>query len=519
MSGQPVGAPRRGQPAQPQAGPRRARVRRLRRRRRRRRVRRRSSRRGPALPDVILMDLQLPGIDGHAALEPAARPTRDRRTSRSSRSPPSRCRPDRDRALVVGLRRLPREADQRARRSPRRCAVTCRAETRTRDATVTPTTPRRASSSSTTSSRTASSCTPSSTPHGFIVRLGGVGRGGARRCSRERAVDVVLLDVLMPGMDGYETCAPDPARTPATAMLPVVMVTASGDAENGCGRSRSGADDFVTKPLRPGRAPGAGALAGAGQAATTTPWSSRPPRSSAGTPSWRRGSRRRWPTSSGWAGCAGSSPRRSPGSSSSPGDESFLESHRRDITTVFTDLRGFTAFAETAEPEETMAVLRDYHARPRRARLRLRGDARALRRRRAHGLLQRPAAVPGRARPGGADGASRCGTASTSWRRRWRRQGHDLGFGVGIAQGYATLGRVGFEGRCDYAAIGTVTNLAARLCAAPQRRPDPRQPSACVPASTSASRRARSGRWSCAGISRPVEVHEVIGTVDQEDDP
>jgi class 3 adenylate cyclase len=100
----------------------------------------------------------------------------------------------------------------------------------------------------------------------------------------------------------------------------------------------------------------------------------------------------------------------------------------------------------------------------------------------------------------------------------WHRQGHDLGFGVGIAQGYATLGRVGFEGRWDYAAIGTVTNVAARLCAAAASRQVLISPR--VRAGLDESFETRSlGPMELRGISRPLEVHEVISTVTQEDHP
>ena len=100
----------------------------------------------------------------------------------------------------------------------------------------------------------------------------------------------------------------------------------------------------------------------------------------------------------------------------------------------------------------------------------------------------------------------------------WRRQGHELGFGVGIAQGYATLGRVGFEGRWDYAAIGTVTNVAARLCDA--ARPGQILISPRVLAGLDDRFETRPlGPLELRGISRPVDVHEVIGTVDPEGNP
>jgi class 3 adenylate cyclase len=147
----------------------------------------------------------------------------------------------------------------------------------------------------------------------------------------------------------------------------------------------------------------------------------------------------------------------------SSGDESFLESHRREITVVFCDLRGFTAFAETTEPEETMTILRQYHEALGELVFRFEGT---LERFTGDGLMvffNDPMPC--------SDAAIRSVRMGVAMRNDvaglaegWRRSGHDLGFSVGIAQGYATLGRVGFEGRFDYAAIGTVTNLAARLC-------------------------------------------------------
>ena len=148
----------------------------------------------------------------------------------------------------------------------------------------------------------------------------------------------------------------------------------------------------------------------------------------------------------------------------SSGDESILESHRRQITVVFCDLRGFTAFAEIAEPEEVMVVLGEYHA--------------------AMGALIRQ--YEGTFGHFAGDGlmtffndplpqldhveravrmACEMRGRAAELARGWRRAGYELDFGVGIDVGYATLGRIGFEGRYDYDVIGTVANLAARLCA------------------------------------------------------
>jgi class 3 adenylate cyclase len=130
---------------------------------------------------------------------------------------------------------------------------------------------------------------------------------------------------------------------------------------------------------------------------------------------------------------------------------------------VFLDLRGFTAFAETAEPEEVMGVLREYHAEMGRLILEHEGT---LERFTGDGMMiffNDPVEIPD---PG--PRAVRMAVAmrdlSLGLAARWRKRGWDLALGVGVAQGYATIGAIGFEGRLDYGAIGTVTNLAARLC-------------------------------------------------------
>jgi GAF domain-containing protein len=145
------------------------------------------------------------------------------------------------------------------------------------------------------------------------------------------------------------------------------------------------------------------------------------------------------------------------------GDESILESHRREIVVVFCDLRGFTGFAERAEPEEVMALLRDYHAAMGPIVASFEGT---LDHYAGDGIMvffNDPLPTPDPARRA-IDMAVAMRAAAQGLLRNWRRHGHDIGFGVGISQGYATLGQIGFAERMDYTAIGTVTNLAARLC-------------------------------------------------------
>ena len=147
----------------------------------------------------------------------------------------------------------------------------------------------------------------------------------------------------------------------------------------------------------------------------------------------------------------------------SSGNERILESHRRDVAVLFCDLRGFTAFAESAEPEEVMTLLHDYHAALVPLIQQFEGT---LDRFVGDGLMvyfNDPVPCPNPAERAVALAvAMRDAVAALA--RAWRRRDYQLGFGIGIAQGFATLGQIGFEGRFDYSAIGTVINTAARLC-------------------------------------------------------
>jgi class 3 adenylate cyclase len=148
----------------------------------------------------------------------------------------------------------------------------------------------------------------------------------------------------------------------------------------------------------------------------------------------------------------------------SSGSAALLESHRREITVVFCDMRGFTAFAESAAPEDVMGIMHEYHAALGALIFEYEGT---LERFLGDGLMvlfNDPVPCP--------DPAARAVRMAVGMRdrieplsRKWGERGHQLGFGIGIAQGPATLGRIGFEGRFDYGSVGTVSNLGARLCA------------------------------------------------------
>jgi adenylate cyclase len=274
-------------------------------------------------------------------------------------------------------------------------------------------------------------------------------------------VDLVLLDIVMPGIDGYEVCRRI-RSAPETAFLPVVMITASGHQEK-TRAIEAGADDFVSKPFDQSELLARVASLArikryhdtiTQQAAELAQWNAElEDRVNTQLEELQRMNRLRRFLSPQVAELVINS-----------GDDSVLGSHRREIVVVFCDLRGFTAFAESSEPEEVMAVLGEYHAELGELIFRYQGT---LERFTGDGLMvffndPIPLDKP----------AQRAVEMALAMRDRvrtliqsWSRLGHDLGFGVGIAQGFATLGRIGYEGRFDYAAIGSVTNLAARLCA------------------------------------------------------
>jgi class 3 adenylate cyclase/CheY-like chemotaxis protein len=192
----------------------------------------------------------------------------------------------------------------------------------------------------------------------------------------------------------------------------------------------------------------------------------------------------------------------------SGGAEDPLKTHRREITVVYLDLRGFTAFAETAEPEEVMNVLREYHA----AMGQLIGEHEGtLEHFAGDGILiffNDPTPIP--------NPAERAVRMALAMRERvkeltvkWRKLGYELGFGVGIAQGYATIGAIGFEGRWEYGAIGTVPNLAARLCgeAKPGEILVPQRLLGTVEELVEAE---PAGELSLKGFHRPVAAYNIV---------
>jgi class 3 adenylate cyclase len=147
----------------------------------------------------------------------------------------------------------------------------------------------------------------------------------------------------------------------------------------------------------------------------------------------------------------------------SSGAEKQLESHRREITALFCDLRGFTGFSESSDPEDVMALLREYHEAIGKIIYEYGGTLERFAGDGVMVIFNDPVPLPNPALQA-VKMALEMRSAITALTGKWRRLGHDLGFGIGISHGYATLGTIGFEGRFDYAAIGTVSNVASRMC-------------------------------------------------------
>jgi adenylate cyclase len=274
-------------------------------------------------------------------------------------------------------------------------------------------------------------------------------------------VDLVLLDVMMPDLDGYgvlQQLKADPARRD----IPVLMISALDDMDSVVRCIQLGAEDYLGKPFDPVLL-----QARIGACLEKKRLHDQEARHQRELAEWNQRLERRVAEQVAQLERLGRLKRFfSPQLAElivAGGADDPLRTHRREVTVVFVDLRGFTAFAETAEPEEVMGVLREYHAEMGRLILAHEGT---LERFTGDGMMiffNDPVEVPNPA-----ERAIRMAVAMrdliAGLAARWRKRGWDLALGVGIAQGYATIGAIGFEGRLDYGAIGTVTNLAARLC-------------------------------------------------------
>jgi adenylate cyclase len=279
---------------------------------------------------------------------------------------------------------------------------------------------------------------------------------------RERPVDLILLDVMMPGMDGYEVLKRMKSDD-ALRHIPVLMISALDEMDSVIKCIELGAEDYLPKPFN------AVLLhARIGACMEKKRLRDQEVRHVRELDEWNRTLERRVEEQVVQVERLSRLKRFfSPQLAElmvSGGAEDPLKTHRREITVVFLDLRGFTAFAETAEPEEVMGILREYHAAMGKLIMAHEGT---LERFTGDGMMvffNDPVVVENPA-----ERAVRMALAMSArtheLSKAWKKRGFDLALGIGITQGYATIGAIGFEGRWDYGAIGTVTNLAARLCA------------------------------------------------------
>src|SRR6266702_943045 len=302
---------------------------------------------------------------------------------------------------------------------------------------------------------------------GYEVITAGDGEA-ALAVIRDRLPDLVLLDIQMPKLDGIETVKQLKADT-ALPFTPVILVTARADAKDVIAGLEAGGDDYLTKPVdQAALLARVRAMLRIKALHDTVAAQARRLEDQAGELAlWNNELETRVQAQLGEIERMGTLKRfLAPQLAEmivSSGEERILESHRRDIVVVFCDLRGFTSFAETAEPEEMLDLMREYHEAVGPLVTRTEGTLGHFSGDGIMVFFNDPMPCP--------DPAERAVKMAVAMREAvarlqvdWRRRGREIGFGVGIAQGYATLGQIGFAERVDYTAIGTVCNLAARLC-------------------------------------------------------
>ena len=285
--------------------------------------------------------------------------------------------------------------------------------------------------------------------------------------AREKQPDLILLDIMMPKMDGIEVCKHIRADA-SLSFMPIIMVTAKADSKDVVAGLEAGGDEYLTKPVDHA------ALVARVKSMlrikelhdTVREQATRLEEQSAQLADWNRTLEQQVAEQLAELERVGRLKRfLSPQLTEliiSSGDEGLLESHRREVTVVFLDLRGFTTFSDYAEPEEVIGFLRSYHTEMGKLIFQFEGTLEHFAGDGIMVFFNDP--IPHE------DHTEKAVRMAMEMQARvkdlrpgWLKKGYDLDLGVGMATGYATLGTIGFEGRMDYGAVGNVTILASRL--------------------------------------------------------
>jgi class 3 adenylate cyclase len=332
--------------------------------------------------------------------------------------------------------------------------------------------------------------------------------------ARELEPDLVLLDIMMPKLDGIAVLKQLKLEA-AERFIPVILVTAKADTRDIVNGLEAGGDDYLTKPFEQAAllARVRSLLRTKDLHDTVKEQAVKLKEQTEQLAGWNQQLEERVATQLAEIDRIGRlqrflAPQVAQMIATSDAPEQLLSSHRREVSVVFCDLRGFTAFTETSEPEEVMAVLHDYHESLGGLIFHYEGT---LDRFAGDGIMivfNDPIPCD--------DHTGRAVRLALEMRdqvdgltQQWRRKGHNLGFGVGIAAGYATLGQIGFEQRREYTAIGSVINLASRLCdeARPGQVIISQRAFGAVEQSVEA---APVGELSLKGFAKPVAAYEIL---------
>ena len=285
---------------------------------------------------------------------------------------------------------------------------------------------------------------------------------------RSKSFDLVLLDIMMPDLNGYEVLE-RMRSSPELRNIPVIMISGIGELDSVVRCIELGAEDYLPKPFEPTllRARVRATLERKRLHDQVVAQAADLASQAAELANWNKTLEQRVADQLGEIERMGRLRRfLSPQVADlivASGMEKQLQSHRREITALFCDLRGFTRFSETSDPEDVMVLLRDYHAVIGQIVIKygatlehFAGDGVMM-------IFNAPVPID-KPQLQAVRMALEMRDAMGTFTQKWRRLGHDIGFGIGISHGFATLGTIGFEGRFDYAAVGTVSNIASRLC-------------------------------------------------------